>query len=91
MNNVLEKVLKGLLLGAVAAVIVYLITKDIGTAGLIALVMFLSMFARSKEEKIQGAIKHTNTYKQSQNKQANTKNQTAQTDRFKNRNKNRNK
>ena len=86
MNSVFEKVVKGCLLGGVVGVAIYLITKDIGTAGLIALVMFLSMFARSKEEKVQGAIKHTREYKQ-----MNTKNQPVQSERFKNRNKNRNK
>ena len=91
MNSVLEKVIKGILLGGMMGAVTYLLTKDMGTAGLIALVMFLSMFARSKDEKVQGAIKHTNEYKQSQNKQTNTKNQPVQSDRFKNRNKNRNK
>ena len=90
-RSVFEKVIKGCLLASVVALAVYLITKDIGTAGLMALVMFLSMFARSKEEKVQGAIKHTAEYKQVQNKQMNKKNQPVQSDRFKNRNKSRNK
>ena len=91
MNSVFEKVVKGILLGGMVGAVAYLLTKDIGTAGLIALVMFLSMFARSKEEKVQGAIKHTAEYKQAQKKQTNTKNQPVQSDRFKNRNKSRNK
>ena len=89
MNSVVEKVVKGLLLGGMLGAVTYLLTKDIGTAGLIALVMFLSMFARSKEDKVQGAIKHTSEYKQVQKKQTNTQNQAAKTERFKNRNKNR--
>ena len=53
-----EKLLKGLLLAAIFGGITYLITKDLGTVGLISLVMVLSMFARSREEKIQGAAKY---------------------------------
>ena len=91
MNSVLEKVVKGILLGGMIGAVAYLLTKDIGTAGLIALVMFLSMFARSKDEKVQSAIKHTSEYKQAQKKQTNTQNQATNSERFKNRNKNRNK
>ena len=86
MNTILERIVKGIFLAAVMGGLVYLLTKNEGTAGLIALVMFLSMFARSKEEKVQGAIKHTKEYKQAQ---ANGQVQQVKSERFKNRNKNR--
>ena len=54
-----QKILKGLLLAAVFGGIVFLITKDMGTAGLVALVMFMSMFVRSREEKIESVIEHS--------------------------------
>jgi len=56
----IQKILKGLLLAAIFGGVVYLITKDIGTAGLIGLVMFLSMFAQSKHEKMEKVSKYTN-------------------------------
>ena len=54
-----QKILKGLLLAAIFGGITFLITKDMGTAGLIGLVMVLSMFAQSKEEKAQKVSKYT--------------------------------
>lgn len=59
-----QKILKGLLLAAVFGGVVFLITKDIGTAGLIALVMFMSMFVQSREQKLEKVSKYT---KQSKN------------------------
>lgn len=59
MKEMLIKFAKGLALGALFGGLTYLVTKDIGTAGLIALVMVLSMFARSKNDKIQGAEQYT--------------------------------
>ena len=58
-----QKILKGLLLAAIFGGITFLITKDMGTAGLIGLVMVLSMFAQSKEEKAQKIAKYTNKSK----------------------------
>ena len=68
MKDILIKVLKGLLLGAIFGGIVYLITKDLGTAGLIALVMVLSMFAQPKEKKIEKVAKYTNQPKNGKKK-----------------------
>lgn len=64
-KEILIKILKGLALGLVCGGVVYLITKDIGTAGLIALVMLLSMFAQSKEQKIEKAAQYTKLSKKS--------------------------
>ena len=85
MKEIIIKIAKGLLLGGVFGAIVYLITKDIGTAALIALVMLLSMFAKSREQKIQSAIKHTKEYKDAQTKQQNSAKNTAAKKRFKDR------
>lgn len=60
-----EKILKGLLLAAIFGGITFVFTKDMGTAGLIGLVMFLSMFAQSKQQKIEKASKYTNQPKKS--------------------------
>lgn len=60
-----QKILKGLLLAVIFGGIVFLITKDIGTAGLIALVMFMSMFVQSKEQKVEKVMKHTKEGKKS--------------------------
>ena len=43
-----EKILKGLLLAAIFGGVCFLISKDLGMSGLIALVMFMSMFVRPK-------------------------------------------
>lgn len=59
MNKILEKVLKGLALAAVFGGLCYLISKNIEMSGLIALVMFLSMFAQPKEQKVEKVLKHT--------------------------------
>lgn len=64
-KEILIKLVKGLALGAVFGAVVYLITKDIGTAGLIALVMVLSMFAQSKEQKIEKVQQYTKLKKKS--------------------------
>lgn len=65
MKEVLIKILKGLALGVVFGGLTYLITKDWGTAGLIVLVMVLSMFAQSKDQKIQKVEKYTKLKKKS--------------------------
>lgn len=64
-KEILIKILKGLALGVVFGGVTYLITKDMGTAGLIVLVMVLSMFAQSKEQKIEKVEKYTKKSKKS--------------------------
>ncbi len=65
MKEILIKIAKGLLLGAVFGGLTYLITKDLGTAGLIVLVMVLSMFAQSKAQKVEKVQQYTKLKKKS--------------------------
>ncbi|MBP3678322.1 MAG: hypothetical protein J6I97_08270 [Agathobacter sp.] len=43
-----EKIIKGLGLGAVFGIVAYLITKDLGVASVMALIMFMSMFVKNR-------------------------------------------
>ena len=59
MKKVIEKLIKGLLLGAVVGGVCYLITKNIEMSGLMVLASVLSMFAQSKEQKAEKVAKYT--------------------------------
>lgn len=45
-----EKLVKGLVLGAIAGVIAYLLTKDIGVTAISAMIMVMSMFVKNKNQ-----------------------------------------
>ena len=45
-----EKLVKGLVLGAIAGAIAYLLTKDIGITAISAMIMVMSMFVKNKNQ-----------------------------------------